>query len=86
MAGSWSDATFPKSTDRSRIEHARDELGELQDDPADPLENADVILLMTHHAHVHGYNLFEASLDKFNIIKQRKWGAPDERGVVHHIK
>lgn len=86
MAGTWSDTTFPSSTDASRIAHTRDELDELEEAPGDPLENADVILLMTHQAHVHGYNLFDAAMQKFVIVKARKWGKPDERGVVHHIK
>lgn len=85
MTGTWSDVTFPTSSDTSRIAHTRDELDELEAEPADPMETADVILLMTHHAHKHGYNLFKASLDKFEIVKQRKWGKPDERGVIRHV-
>lgn len=83
--GLWSDETFPLSSNSSRIAHMEDELKELLDKPADKLEMADIMLLLMHHAHIHKVNLVDAVAEKFEIIKQRKWGKPDERGVVRHV-
>lgn len=84
--GEWAAITFPTSSDDSRIEHIRREIEELQSKPSDPLEAADIFLLLLHHAHMNGYDLMTAAKKKFEIIKKRKWHEPDEKGVMHHIK
>lgn len=84
--GEWATTTFSASTDKSRIQHMREEIEELALRPEDPLEAADIFLLLLHHAHVNGYDLMTAAKKKFDIIKNRKWQKPDENGVVHHIK
>lgn len=84
--GTWSDKTFSSATDSSRIAHMQDELKELLEHPADPYEMADIFLLLLHHAHANGVDLEMAARVKFDILQKRKWGQPDERGVVTHIK
>lgn len=89
----WQKETFPKATPLSKIEHLLQEVQELKEDiinnnPNRRLEYADCILLIFGAAHADGFdynqiiNLIE---EKFTINKNRKWGKPDENGVVNHI-
>ena len=84
--GNWACDTFPQSTDASRIEHMSREVEELRQKPDDPFEAADIMLLLLHHAHVNGYDLFAAVQEKYQIIKRRTWHPPDAMGVVHRVK
>ena len=84
--GDWADRTFPKSTDKSRIGHIKLEVLELDENPDDPLEAADIVLLLLHHAHRHGYDLLTATREKFEIIKKRNWLPPNEDGICFHVK
>lgn len=38
------------------------------------------------HEQIDMYDLLKASIEKLEINKNRKWGEPDENGVVEHIK
>jgi NTP pyrophosphatase (non-canonical NTP hydrolase) len=38
------------------------------------------------HEQIDMYELLKASIEKLEINKKRKWGQPDENGVVEHIK
>ena len=49
-------------------------------------EAADCLLLLMHHAHKSGYSLQRAARDKFEMLKTRTWGEPDEQGVVEHVR
>jgi len=49
----------------------------------DPEEAADCLLLMLHHAHKAGYNLFEEARRKADINEARDWDTTDEGGVGH---
>jgi hypothetical protein len=82
----WADCVFDKSTPTSRVSHMKDEVGELLENPADPWEMADIMLLLLHHADNMGVDLLEATRAKFAVIQQRKWGKADERGVVNHVR
>lgn len=59
--GLWSSATFPKSTDTGRLKHLLEEIAELEADPTDEAEIADVLLILMHQAHVHHVDLWAAS-------------------------
>lgn len=53
------------------------------------LEYADAFILLMQSAQRSGFNMdviFNACLAKHEINKGRNWGAPDENGVVKHIK
>lgn len=95
--GSWSDATFPNSTPDTMLRHLRKEVEEVGDEiKADeifpnsksktPHEIADCIMLLLHLAHRKGISARDAIREKFEICKKRKWGPPDEHGVIHHVK
>jgi hypothetical protein len=86
----WADSTFggnrkPKSV----IAHLAKEVMELYDDPTDLSEYADVLILTLNAAKLAGYdvNLLVLGIEaKMIINKQRKWGKPDNNGVIEHIK
>jgi hypothetical protein len=85
----WANATFPKEhmSCGPVIDHLRDELDEVEADPTNIEEWADVLLLILHGTRNQGI-LFSALLDqarsKHAINVARKWGKPDSRGVVRH--
>lgn len=88
----WQKATFPSATSDSKIHHLMQEIKELSEekDPvAKSLEYADCFFLLFGAAAADGYSYEEicAAIDiKFGINKRRKWGKPDENGVVNHVK
>lgn len=52
-------------------------------------ELADCFILLLDvaaHENITVTQLFDASEEKMEINKKRKWGEPDENGVVEHIK
>lgn len=84
----WSWNTFKDSTIRSNIAHLRDEIDEIEETPENIEEWADVIILYMNAAHFSGHSMddiLKAVHAKHEKNKKRKWGEPDERGVVRHI-
>ena len=89
----WADQTFP--TDRFSLGpkalHLREEVDELRhalehDNPFSISEElADIVIIAMHIAHCRDINLYKAVCDKFEIVKQRSWQAPDEHGVIRHV-
>lgn len=90
-AGEWSDETFGKSYGRGPeacIAHLKKEILELEKEPYDREEFADCMLLLMDAYRRAGGNiedLFIATREKLEICKKRKWGKPDENGVVEHV-
>lgn len=53
------------------------------------MEFADCFMLLldsASHYHITAEQLIEFTREKLEINKARKWGKPDENGVVEHIK
>lgn len=86
--GDWCDTTFPNSTPYTIIRHLKEEIKELEEaiDQELPQEIADCVMLLLHLAHKKKISTRDAVRDKFEVCKKRKWGQPDEHGVVRHIK
>lgn len=96
----WQNETFPSATALSKVSHLKQEVSELFDELAkfedgqlneDDLktEFADCFILLYGAASSFGLTLFEINEcinAKHNINLKRKWGKPDENGVVNHIK
>ena len=94
----WQKETFPESKTHSKVAHLGDEVSELfleiafpQDDngKAMRMEFADCFILLMGAAHDSGMtyeDIIEAINEKMEINKARKWGKPDELGVVKHIE
>jgi hypothetical protein len=49
-------------------------------------ELADCQMLIFCVSSTEGKNLYEQTVEKFEVCKTRIWGEPDENGVVKHIK
>ena len=84
----WSRETFGESSLESNIDHLRDELNEVVENPNDIEEWADVMLLYMNASSFVGHtmdDIFEAVQKKYEKNNKRTWGEPDERGVVKHI-
>lgn len=82
----WQAETFPVATSRSRVEHLRREVLELVEDPSDPEEMADVLMLLAGLAAGEGVDLHAALRTKLEKNRARQWGEPDEHGVVEHVR
>jgi NTP pyrophosphatase (non-canonical NTP hydrolase) len=86
--GDWCDKTFPNSTQKTILLHFKAEAKELLEatDGETDQEIADCIMLLLHLAHKRRTSARDAIRDKFEICKKRKWGPPDENGVVRHVE
>lgn len=88
--GEWSDSTFGLLRHPiAPLAHLVKELRELIDCPTDRMEYADCMMLLLDAYRMIGGSaddLVQACYEKLEINKQRKWGEPDEHGVVEHIR
>ena len=90
----WQKETFGKATPSSKLFHLIDEIKELHDEIIMEGENkrhefADCFFLIFGAAAADGMtydDICKAIQEKFEINKARKWGKPDNNGVVKHIE
>ena len=86
----WSDSTFGEGRPSSRpLNHLAKEVQELIETPEDQMEYADCLILLLDAYRMAGGgadDLIEACYRKLEINKKRKWGTPDENGIVEHIR
>ena len=83
--GQWGAQTFPTCSLNGVVNHLYKEVLELSEDH-DPEEAADCCILLFQHAYNGGYDLLDEVRKKFEINKTRKWGEPDEFGIIEHVK
>lgn len=95
----WQKETFRQATSGSKIAHMAQELSELYaeihhgnaSERAEQrrLEFADCFILLFGAAASDGMSyedICAAIEDKMTINYKRKWGKPDENGVVNHVR
>lgn len=82
----WALATFPKSTPQSCFAHLQKEVAELAENVTNEGEIADCVFLLLDLCQRAGIDVVAALRRKLEIAKSRKWGEPDEQGVVEHIR
>lgn|SRR5574337_662218 len=90
----WQYETFPNDSALSKIYHLKEEVEELIidvaiDGPGKTLEFADCFMLLYGAAAKSGMSykdICQAVDEKMSINKLRKWGKPDENGVVKHVE
>ena len=91
----WQKETFPLATVQSKLTHLHTEVEEVmsalhfKDEHEIKLEFADCFILLFGAAASYGLNYKDIQCvieEKMLINSQRKWGEPDENGVVNHIK
>lgn len=88
----WQRDTFPGSHVYSKLQHLKKEIKEVEtaksfDEAKEEL--ADCFILLMGACDSLGLNysgITEAIQNKMRTNKLRKWGTPDENGVVLHIK
>lgn len=81
----WQAVTFPHSISASVLAHFEREVREFLKD-GDPEEAADIVMLLFAFAGKQGFDLLEQVERKFAICQERQWQAPDEHGVVEHVR
>lgn len=88
MIAEWADAVYPNRTPEHALTkmmlHEIPEL--LQGGVNDPLEFADVAILLFDIAHLKGIDIGKAIADKMKINKQRIWGIDRHTGLMSHLK
>jgi hypothetical protein len=97
----WSDATFGNQRNPGIAYHLKKEVDELinaiiagtisQDlhNRKILMEYADCMMLLLDsatHSEFTVAEIYSATIEKLEINKNRKWGSPDENGVVEHIE
>ncbi len=91
----WQRKTFKESTPLSKLSHMAQELVELatalKENDADAIkkEFAYCFILLFGAADSYGMaygDICQAIDEKMQINLKRKWGTPDENGVVNHIE
>jgi len=88
MIAEWADSVYPDRTPEHALTkmmmHEIPEL--LQGGVDDPLEFADVAILLFDIAHLKGIDIGKAISDKMEINKKRIWGIDPATGVMSHVK
>lgn len=88
MIAEWADQVYPNRTPEHALTkmmlHEIPEL--LQGGVNDPLEFADVAILLFDIAHLKGIDIGKAIADKMEINKKRIWGVDPATGVMSHVK
>jgi NTP pyrophosphatase (non-canonical NTP hydrolase) len=79
----WANEQFPDREPSIAWMKLFEELGEVIKDPKDPLEWADVLILVLDLAAIYGVTLDNAVLDKMEINRRRTWGTSPTGVMVH---
>jgi len=81
----WAQQAFPNRTLGSMALKMYEEIGEMLKDPKDPLEFADVMILLLDHAVRYGIDIEDAVQRKLIINRQRSWKV-NASGAMSHEK
>lgn len=88
--GAWSDSVFGAGRHPSAcLAHLAKEISELRACAFDEMEYADCLILLIDSARMAGLSatdLIRAAFCKLKINRRRRWGKPDENGVIEHIR
>jgi NTP pyrophosphatase (non-canonical NTP hydrolase) len=90
--GKWQEKTFPGSNYKTKFNHLLDEIVELGDSldsgTIDEIKNelADCFILLLGICYVFGVRPVKIIRRKYKVNKKRKWGKPNEYGVISHVK
>lgn len=92
----WQKKTFPNATANSKCHHLVEEVKELLKETEGEInrhtfgeELADCFILLigiASHAEFDYIDVMKAIDAKLKVNRKRKWGKPDENGVVKHVK
>jgi NTP pyrophosphatase (non-canonical NTP hydrolase) len=80
----WANSALPSGA--NHLKKLEQEIAELKDAPSDKMEMADVGLSLMLHAETQGVDLLLVMREKFEIVKERKYGPLDADGISQHIE
>lgn len=86
--GIFAETAFGKRPYTAALYTLKNETDEAIQDGS-PMEFADMWLCLLDATRVRGYDIgfiYDTAIQKLQINFQRKWGAPDDNGVFHHIE
>ncbi len=87
MVVEWADSVFPNRTITDAIQKMMlEEIPEYLMAQDDPMELADIGILLYDIAHLAGVDLDEAILKKMGINKARSWAIDKTTGMLNHTK
>lgn len=87
MIVEWADSVFPNRTITDAIQKLMlEEIPEYLMAQDDPMELADIGILLYDIAHLAGVDLDEAILKKMEINKKRSWAIDKTTGMLNHTK
>lgn len=83
----WADRVFPHRTPHGSLcKMVMEEIPELLNGGLDdPLEYADVLILLLDVAHLRGIDAIAAAHQKMSINERRKWQVDPETNMMHHV-
>lgn len=88
--GEWADEHFGSSRGpKGLVEHLKEEVEHLSENPYNPMNFADVFILLINASREAGFSMhdiYRAVEAKHKINVSRIWGEPDEHGITRHIK
>lgn len=83
----WADEVFPDRTAHdAAVKLVLEEIPEFLRSPNDPLEYADLVILILDIAYLRGIDIQDAVLKKMGINENRRWNLDPTTRLMHHIK
>lgn len=79
----WADSVFPHRTKESILKKFDEELVEWREAPDDPLEYADLVILILDFASLSNIDVQSAVRDKIDINYNREW-VINKNGIMRH--
>lgn len=82
----WADSVFPNRTPfGAAAKLVMEEIPEWLQNPKDPLEYADLVILILDIASLNGVDVKQAVLDKMSINERRRWEINPDTGLMRHL-
>lgn len=84
----WANTVFPERTVKDILLKLNEEIGEVIKRPTDPMEYADIMILLLDfaaHNDISGTTILKAIDEKMEINRQRKWAIDRRTGIMQHV-
>lgn len=83
----WADGVFPDRTAHdATVKLMLEEIPEFLQSPKDPLEYADIMILVLDIAHLNGIDIESAVKEKMRINRERQWIVNKKTRIARHTK
>jgi NTP pyrophosphatase (non-canonical NTP hydrolase) len=81
----WADKEFPSRQPTHLIAKILEEVGELIANPTDPMEAADLAILVLDYFHLIGHDMELCVVRKMMLNKSRRWKMNPNTMIMNHI-